>query len=242
MNSLLSKAKFFSLSEKAKHKYASEILRDAYLDSSKFSNYQKIETWLSLPPIPYSKEALSDRYHEHLHIATISLKEDSFLPSVTHLDSLSSEPFLPIDIYLDNLRSAHNVGSIIRTTEAFRLGEIHFSEKTPFIGHPKIEKSAMGTSSLVTCYQKAPLTSLKEPLIAIETSNDAISLYNFTFPETFSLLIGNEEYGLSEKALSSAHHIIKIPLHGSKNSLNVASAFAILASEIRRQIGVSRFY
>ncbi len=233
---MISRFKFFSLSEKAKHKYAAEILREAYLDSSRFSDYQKIGEWLSLSPIAYSKENLSNRYHKHLHFATISLKEDSFLPKVTHLDSLSNEPFLPIDIYLDNLRSAHNVGSIIRTTEAFRLGEIHFSEKTPYINHPKIEKSAMGTSALVTCHQNTPLSSLKQPLIAIETHKNAISLYDFTFPKTFSLLLGNEEYGLSELALTASHHIIKIPLHGSKNSLNVASAFAILASEIRRQL------
>ncbi|MBM3193451.1 MAG: RNA methyltransferase [Chlamydiae bacterium] len=236
MSSLISKTKFFSLSEKTKHKLASELLRKAYLDKNLFSHYQKLEELLSLPPIPYSKEALSDRYHEHLHKATITLKEDSFLPSVTHLDSLSDEPFLPIDIYLDNLRSLHNVGSIIRTTEAFRLGEIHFSEKTPFINHPKIEKSAMGTSALVTCHQNTPLSALKEPLIAIETAKDATPLYDFTFPKSFSLLFGNEEYGLSGKTLSSAHSIIKIPLLGSKNSLNVASAFAILASEIRRQL------
>ncbi|MBM3193453.1 MAG: RNA methyltransferase [Chlamydiae bacterium] len=129
-----------------------------------------------------------------------------------------------------------NVGSIIRTTEAFRLGEIHFSEKTPYIDHPKIEKSAMDTSSLITCHQNTPLSALKAPLIGIETAKDALSLYDFIFPKTFSLLFDNEEYGLSEKTLSSAHHIIKIPLLGSKNSLNVASAFAILASEIRRQL------
>lgn len=235
MSSLLQKRKFDALTEKGKHKYAGEILRSAYLDEFHFPHYQEIEAWLNLPKLPYTKEALSNRYHEHLRIATISLKEDSFLPQVSHLDSLSTESFLPIDIYLDNLRSAHNVGSIIRTTEAFRLGAIHFSEKTPYTNHPKIAKSAMGTETLVQTYHNTPLTSLKKPLIAIETHQKATSLYDFTFPSTFSLLLGNEEYGLSSASITSADIIVKIPLLGSKNSLNVASAFAILASEIRHQ-------
>ncbi len=238
MNSLLQKNKFLSLSEKAQHKYAAHLLKNAYLDNSQFIYYKDVESWLALPEILLSKEALSDRYHEHLRIATISLKEDSFLPNVSHLDNLSSEPFLPIDIYLDNLRSAHNVGSIIRTTEAFRLGEIHFSEKTPFIDHPKTSKSSMGTENFVTCHHKSPLTSLKRPLIALETHSSATSLYDFIFPESFTLLLGNEEYGLSEKALHASDVIVKIPLVGAKNSLNVASAFAIIASEIRRQISL----
>ncbi len=234
MNSLLSVNKFLQFSEKAKHKYAAELIRAAYLDASKFPYYKEVESWLLLPPVAFTKEALSDRYHEHLRVATISLKEDSFLPSVSHLDSLSEEPFLPIDIYLDNLRSAHNVGSILRTTEAFRLGEIHFSEKTPFQDHPKISKSAMGTESIVTCHKQTKLSNLKQPLIALETHENAISIYDFIFPESFSLLVGNEEYGLSKAALDHATIFLKIPLFGSKNSLNVANAFAIAASEIRR--------
>ncbi len=218
-----------------KHKQAAELLREAYLDQNKFPSYQEIESELSLPKITYTAEALSDRYHEHLRIATISLKEHSFLPNISHLDSLSNEPFLPIDIYLDNLRSAHNVGSIIRTTEAFRLGEIHFSEKTPSSHHPKIAKSSMGTASLVPFHQNSPLSALKEPLICLETHENAISIYDFNFPKSFTLLVGNEEYGLSKAALDRADAVIKIPLFGSKNSLNVANAFAIAASEIRRQ-------
>lgn len=227
-----------SNSDKKAHKKAAEALREAYLDETKFPHYQELEALLSLAPISYTFEALSDRYHEHLRLATISFKEHSFLPNISHLDSLSNEPFLPIDIYLDNLRSAHNVGSILRTTEAFRLGEIHFSEKTPFADHPKITKSSMGTASIVPCHQKTPLQALKRPLIALETAKTAISLYEFAFPPSFTLLLGNEEYGLSQSSLTEADIILKIPLVGLKNSLNVANAFAITAGEIRRQLSV----
>jgi tRNA G18 (ribose-2'-O)-methylase SpoU len=126
------------------------------------------------------------------------------------------------------------VGSIIRTTEAFRLGEIHFSEKTPYIDHPKIAKSAMGCDLLVPCHQNSSLSSLKRPFIALETTDYSSSLYDYVFPPSFTLFLGNEEFGLSEKNLKEADVVLEIPLWGSKNSLNVASAFAIAAFEVRR--------
>ena len=92
----------------------------------------------------------------------------------------------------------------------------------------------MGTETIVPVYQ-GDLSNLKKPLIALETVENAPSIYDFSFPETFSLLLGNEEYGLKEKTLRQADHIVQIPLLGSKNSLNVANAFAIVAGEISRK-------
>ncbi len=92
----------------------------------------------------------------------------------------------------------------------------------------------MGTKEWVTCQYKA-LEACPKPLIAIETVADACPYYDFCFPDVFTLALGNEEYGLSEKVLKQADFAIQIPLYGRKNSLNVACAFAIIASEIARQ-------
>ena len=228
--------KFRALPINSQHKHAATACKAAYLNPSFFQDYQKLEQFLSLPPIAHTKEALSNRYHEHLRLAHTSLKENHFLPSVSHFDKLEGEPFLPIDIYLDHLRSAHNIGSIIRTTEAFRLGSIHISGHLPPM--EKLEKTAMGSIPFVTCHIHSHLEALRRPLIAIETHKDARPIYGFTFPSSFSLLLGNEEYGLSEESLKSADTILRIPLYGAKNSLNVASAFTALAFEIRRQLAL----
>jgi tRNA G18 (ribose-2'-O)-methylase SpoU len=53
-------------------------------------------------------------------------------------------------------------------------------------------------------------------------------------------MLGNEEYGLSEEALSLRDETVKIPLHGFKNSLNVAAAFAIAAGVISHQLRENR--
>jgi tRNA G18 (ribose-2'-O)-methylase SpoU len=235
MNSLLTKRKFESLSNTSKHKYAASLVKAAYLDSSKLPDYQSIEALLSLEKCLPTKEALSNRYHYHLNLAKTETKEDGFLPNITHFDTLKETPFLDVDIFLDNLRSLHNVGSIIRTAEALRIGHVHLSEKTSGMDRTKILKTAMGALDFVECFEYADLEKLKRPIIALETSTDAISLYDFKFPDTFTLALGNEEIGLSEASMKLADFVVKIPLFGVKNSLNVASAFAIVANEIQKQ-------
>ena len=94
----------------------------------------------------------------------------------------------------------------------------------------------MGTLDQVPYQVLEHLNALKRPRIALETCEEALSLYDFSFLTSFALLLGNEEYGLSYAALQAADVILKIPLHGSKNSLNIACAFALVAGEIRRQL------
>ncbi|MGL5626862.1 MAG: TrmH family RNA methyltransferase [Candidatus Rhabdochlamydia sp.] len=70
----------------------------------------------------------------------------------------------------------------------------------------------------------------------METVPNAPSLFEFSFPKECTLLLGNEEYGLSDQALSMADQAVQIPLYGFKQSLNVASAFAIVAAVVSNQL------
>lgn len=205
---------------------------------SLFSHYKLLEGYLNLPPISYSFFDLSNRFHFHLQNAGVFLKEHNLLPFVHTNDAPSSHHFLEIDIFLDNIRSAHNVGSIIRTTEALRLGKVFFSKEMTSFESKKILDTAMGATNYVETEILENTQKLKRPVIALETADDAISLYDFIFPSSFSLLLGNEEYGLSPNSLQQADIIIKIPLYGFKNSLNVACAYSLVAGEIRRQLQI----
>ncbi len=218
------------------HKKRSQLLR-SYLETNKDTYLRDYEKQSDLPPLTNNFEAISNRYHYHLRAAGLFLKEHNLLPKVTTQDTPSNTPFLPIAIYLDHLRSAHNVGSIIRTTEALRLGTIYFSPSTPFTDNKKVNDAAMGSIPHVPCKQAHSIQDLPRPLIALETILDAPSLYDFTFPEAFTLLLGNEEYGLSQESLKEADMHIQIPLLGTKNSLNVACAYAMAAGEIYNQLG-----
>jgi tRNA G18 (ribose-2'-O)-methylase SpoU len=210
--------KFENLPLPQRHKKAAELLR----------HYWEMADWLE------GSEEISNCYHKHLSLAGVQHKEHNLLPA-RQSDRTEGAPYLPIAIYLDHIRSAHNVGSIIRTVEAFRLGKIFLSEQVPDLDNKQVRDTSMGAWEWLSCEKGSSLAKLPAPLIALETSEEAIPLSQFAFPEIFTLAIGNEEYGCSERVLSAADAVVQIPLVGRKNSLNVANAFAIAAATIRSQ-------
>jgi len=231
-----SKQQFLSLSETKKNKVLATLLATFYRTDCVKSKelYLLYQSWLG-----NENEELKDissLYHMHLARAKISLKEHNLLPNKKIRDRKTpiGAP-LEAALYLDELRSAHNVGSIIRTAEAFRFKTLYFSPNTPSIDHYKIKKTAMGTESWVTAERIETPHMLPKPLIALEVDEKATPIHDFPFPETFTLILGNEERGCSQLALHLAEHIVAIPLRGKKNSLNVACAFAIAAAEISKQ-------
>lgn len=236
----MTEGEFLRFSKRVRHKKAAELLRAYHEggDQRLLLLYRRVEGWLQLPALDeHHFNQLSDRYHHHLSQTEFSWKEHNLLPvPFRKKDQASSVPYLPVAIYLDNLRSAFNVGSILRTVEAFRLGTVYFAKNTPFIDNPKVQKTSMGTFDKVPCDRNRKLSETSQPLIALETDDEAPSVFDFVFPNTFTLMLGNEEYGLSEEVLSLRSHTVKIPLYGYKNSLNVASAFAIAAGVISHQL------
>ncbi len=229
--------KFRSLSFVRKHYFAAACLKQLWLHSTKnlWLNYQKFSFWLNLPTLKNDPQSISQRYHLHLmHMDKIT-KETDLLPKVLTKDSIAKADFLHVTIYLENLRSAFNVGSIMRTTEAFRLGNIVFGNQTPDHHHPKVRETSMGTFDRVPC-QKGLLTQLPRPYIALETVENGPTIWDFTFPSAFTLILGNEEFGVRQETIAQADCCVRIPLSGWKNSLNVASAFAIVAAQIDYQL------
>lgn len=248
---IFTKRKFQSLTNERQHKKCSELLKSLYEDllnqkpiENLFQHYLELRSWMvpeeievasKLEPKELNLKQLADHYHYHLRLANKQNREHNLLSSIRKCDREDGEPIGTFDVYLDQLRSAHNVGSIIRTVEAFAFGSIYFSQQTPFTDNKQVQDASMGTAQWVNCSRDKSLHELRKPVIALETSNHAISLYDFIFPEAFTLVVGNEEYGCSDETLKIADFILEIPLRGRKNSLNVANAFAITVSEIQRQ-------
>jgi tRNA G18 (ribose-2'-O)-methylase SpoU len=238
--------KFLTFSHEMQHKKCAALIRKLYEhpDKNLWDHYNEIQGWMNrsvlLSDFP---EVMSHRYHEHLNEAKVSLKEHSLLPRIRQGDAVMPlAKRLEASVYLDQIRSAHNVGSILRTVEAFQLGDVYFSPNTPFADHPQVQKTAMGCSQTVLCHGQSTLKELPRPLIALETSPDATPLHQFQFPDSFCLAIGNEEFGLSQNTLEQADILLEIPLYGRKNSLNVANAFAIAAAVLSNQLRSKECY
>lgn len=216
--------------------YESKLAHDILECNELFSIYKSYLQIIGGEPILFDLEEISNRFHEHLSFTGRGLKEHNLLPNITQIDKATAEPYLPIDIYLDHIRSAHNVGSIIRTNEGLRIGSIWRSLQVPWIDQGAVLKTAMGCASYLelglVC---TDLSKLNRPLIGLETAPSAHNLNEFSFPHEFTLVLGNEEYGISQTLKNEIDIWVQIPMYGFKNSLNVANAFAITANIIASQ-------
>jgi TrmH family RNA methyltransferase len=138
----------------------------------------------------------------------------------------------PISAYLEDIRSPFNVGSLLRTAEAFGMERIYLSPRTPLPTHPRARKTARGADEVMPWEVREISILQGRPFIfALELGGTPISA--FPFPEQGVALIGSEELGLSPEALGLAERSlgrVTIPLAGAKRSLNVSVAFGILMS------------
>jgi len=168
----------------------------------------------------------------------------------TDADFLSSLPdgierpeknFLPIYLILHNLRSAFNVGSIMRTAECMGVEKIFFTGYTPTPTNSGVKKTAMGTEKHIN-WEKAndiehlitELRNKKIKVYALETSPKAEPLKEVEWQENTAILLGNEALGITKDLLQTVDKIVSIPLRGWKNSLNVSVATAICLYEIQK--------
>ena len=142
------------------------------------------------------------------------------------------------DIYLvlDEIRSPYNLGSIFRSAESFKVKKIYILGNGASPLNQKAVRSSCGCVDVVEWEKierceffnllKNDKTLSVIPIYALECGGEDINKYNFS--NSGIIIVGNEEFGVSRDLLSISSQIISIPLYGSKGSINVSMATAIL--------------
>jgi TrmH family RNA methyltransferase len=136
----------------------------------------------------------------------------------------------PISVYLEDLRSPYNVGSIFRTAEAFGVERLFLSPRTPLPTHPRARRTARGAERAVP-WEVRELADLEPAAAVFALELGGRDIAAFPFPSAGTVLVGSEELGLSPEALRIAEASlgrVSVPLAGAKRSLNVSVAFGIL--------------
>lgn len=142
-----------------------------------------------------------------------------------------------VKVWLHNIRSMHNVGSVFRSSDAFGISEILISGYTPTPPRPEINKTAIGAEEFVDWqYFEEPadvLTYLSEneySLIGLEQTDNSVVLPEFDVHshENICLLMGNEVTGIDDDLLPHVTQFISIPQFGHKHSLNVSVATGVM--------------
>lgn len=149
-------------------------------------------------------------------------------------------------VILDNIRSLHNVGSIFRTADGAGVEKLYLCGITPSPLNrfkevvPEIAKTALGAEKSVAWERAettlAAINQLKKQryqIIAVEQDKRSVPYYSLSTAhyslEKVALVLGEEVKGLSPVILKKCDTIIEIPMHGTKESLNVSVAFGIVA-------------
>lgn len=143
----------------------------------------------------------------------------------------------PAIAVLENIRSAYNVGSVLRTADAFLLEAVYTTGYTAHPPHKEIKKTALGADESVTTkhFPNAEeavkeLRSEGYKIYAVEQADNSILLHKLqTTPgEKIAVILGNEVSGVEQSTIALCDGCIEIPQLGMKHSLNIATAAGIV--------------
>lgn len=147
-----------------------------------------------------------------------------------------------------NLRSCHNVGSLLRTAEGLGIEAVWLTGYTPFplleddprMPHiatkvqKQIHKTALGAEAYQPWFHDENIENVISHLkkygyvvTALEQAPNALPLETYTAPERIALLVGREVEGVEPAVLALCDQALEIPMAGQKESFNVAVAAAM---------------
>ena len=168
---------------------------------------------------------------------------------LTHQQLLSRQqqekqkPKLSFCVVLNNIRSAHNVGSIFRTCDGVGVEKVWLCGITGYPPNAQIAKTALGAEKQVDWeYQENVLDVIKAlkkkgyHIVLLEQTEKSILYQDFKFKGKICLVVGNEISGVCDSVVELSDTSIEIEMAGIKNSLNVSVAFGVAGYHIRQCI------
>ena len=153
-----------------------------------------------------------------------------------------------------NLRSVHNVGSLLRTAEGIGVTKVYLTGYTPYplekndkrLPHlsaklnSQISKTALGAEKTIDWeHFDSVLPVIKELLsagftvAALEQATNSITLADFRPPDKLALIVGREVEGIEPEVIQQASVVLEIPMFGQKESFNVVQAAAMALYRLR---------
>ncbi|OAG27820.1 RNA methyltransferase [Thermodesulfatator autotrophicus] len=143
----------------------------------------------------------------------------------------------PCVAVLENVRSAWNVGSILRTGEAAGFSHFYLGGITPTPEHKGVAKTALGAEKKVSwSYNPNTLEVIRELkdtgyfILALETEGSILWHPDMSLPKgPVALVVGNELCGVDPELLKECNLVLRLPMRGGKCSLNVSVAFGVIA-------------
>lgn len=152
---------------------------------------------------------------------------------------------LPLVMVLDNVRSLHNVGSVFRTADAFRLAGLWLCGITATPPSAEIHKTALGAEDSVAWhYRSDTLEAVRELqragycVLAVEQVEGSTMLHRLALDPSrrYALVMGNEVKGVRQDVVDACDGAVEIPQFGTKHSLNVSVSAGIVMWEAAKAL------
>ena len=140
-------------------------------------------------------------------------------------------------LVLDNVRSAHNVGSAFRTSDAFGVDKLYLGGICPVPPSPELRKVALGAEEVVPFEHVEDVVALVGRLkadgytvAAVEQTVHSVKLDRFRREsgKKYALVFGNEVEGVQQSVVDACDFSLEIPQQGTKHSLNVSVSVGVV--------------
>lgn len=153
----------------------------------------------------------------------------------------------PIVLVCENVTNAPNVGSLFRTADAFGIEQLIFCGEQILLGR-KMTKTSRATEKSVNHVIKTNASEVVSDLkkkgyfiVSLEITSKSTALIEYVFPKNnpIALVIGDENFGVSQEILKQSDAVIHINMYGQNSSMNVVQATSIALYEITKQLKLS---
>ena len=160
------------------------------------------------------------------------------------VDEFHEAPKMPLIVVLDDVRSLHNVGSVFRSGDAFRVEAVYLCGITATPPHPEIHKTALGGEDSVAWRYFPTATEAIESLhndgffvYSIEQVEGSTKLQNLQLDpdRRYAVVLGNEVKGVHQEVVDMSDGCLEIPQFGTKHSLNVSVTAGMVIWEVAKK-------
>lgn len=160
------------------------------------------------------------------------------------VDEFHEAKKLPLTVVLDDVRSLYNVGSVFRSSDAFRVEAVYLCGITATPPHPEIHKTALGGEDSVAWRYFNTATEAVQSLhdegvtvYSIEQVEGSTKLQNLQLDKDkrYAVVLGNEVKGVHQEVVDMSDGCLEIPQFGTKHSLNVSVTAGMVIWEVAKQ-------
>lgn len=202
-------------------------------------------TWYNCKVIIYVFHTLINKFfHNYLVVWRRNSNFASRMKKLRmiEMERLSVEEFkeaqkMPLVVVLDDVRSMHNVGSVFRTGDAFRIESVYLCGITSTPPSAEIHKTALGAEDSVNWkYFDTALEAVEAlkadgfEVYSVEQAHGSTMLHDFSpvYDKKYAVVMGNEVKGVHQEVINASDGCLEIPQFGTKHSMNVSVTAGII--------------